>query len=313
MKKGFKIIFMGTPEFAVPALRALVESRHRVAGVVTQPDRPCGRGCRIMPPAVKTAALACGLEVLQPDSVRTGALADSLRKQAPDLFVVVAFGHILPKSLLTVPKQGTINIHASLLPRYRGPAPIQWALIKGEKKTGVTTMYMDEGLDTGDILLSAETAISPEDCAATLHDRLAVLGADLLMDTLAAFEKGSVRKTPQAHHLSSYAPLLRKQDGHILWEKPAAQIAALIRGVTPWPGAFTFCGRKRLKIFKAQPNPDTVTQPPGTVLKGFSDELRVAAGEGSLSILEIQGASGKRLPIDAFLRGAAMPPGTIFE
>jgi methionyl-tRNA formyltransferase len=215
--------------------------------------------------------------------------------------------------LKLLPKLGTINLHASLLPKYRGPAPIQWAIINGETVTGVTAMLMDEGLDTGDILLAVEEKISPADTSATLHDRLAELGANLLVDTLNRYSKGQIRPVQQDHNQASQAPLLKKSDGHIAWDAPAEKISAFIRGMTPWPGAFTFHEGKRFKIFNAKSVKADVSQAPGTVIKGFADELRVATTKGVLSVLEIQGASGKRLMIADFLRGYRMPPGTILK
>jgi methionyl-tRNA formyltransferase len=313
MSKRFNIIYMGTPEFAVPALEMLHHSRHEVPLVLTKPDRPCGRGCRELPPPVKQTALKLGLEVYQPEALKGDGIIDHLMRYEPDLFVVVAFGRILPRKLLDLPRCGAINIHASLLPKYRGSAPIQWAIINGEKETGVTTMFMDEGLDTGDLLLKQATEITVEDTAATLHDRLAHMGADLLARTLRCFEQDDVHPIAQDHAQATEAPMLKKDDGRIIWEKPAEAIFDFIRGVTPWPGAFTFHGEKRLKIFKAKPIRREVLDIPGTVVKGFADELRIATGNGTLSILEIQGASGKRMPIGDFLRGYNLEPGTVLK
>jgi len=313
VKQRFKIIFMGTPEFSVPALATLHKSRHEVALVVTQPDRPRGRGRKLTPPSVKSAAGQMGYDVMQPESIRNDAFEKQMGRLLPDLFVVVAFGHILSKNLLEVPRIGTINIHASLLPKYRGPAPIQWAIINGDEVTGVTTMFMDEGMDTGDLLLSSKTAIRPDDTSATLHDRLAVLGGDLLAKTLNAMETGDLTPTPQDNARATYSALLKKEDGRIDWKKPVALLDAFIRGMTPWPGAFTFHDDKRLKIFSAKPVPMDVEDEPGTVIKSFPGELRIATGKGVLSVLEIQAASGKRLPIKDFLKGCAMPPGTMLS
>jgi len=309
MSKNFNIVFMGTPDFAVPCLEALHNSRHNVMLVVTQPDRHSGRGRKLLPPPVKESALASGYEVIQPESVKTEVFGEHMRKLRPDMFVVVAFGHILPGLLLEVPRLGAINIHASLLPKYRGPAPIQWAIIRGERETGVTTMFMDKGMDTGDILLSEKTEITGGDTSASLHDRLSVLGAALLAKTLDNFN--DLRPVSQNHDQATYAPMLSKRDGHINWEKSAKSLECLIRGMTPWPGAFTFQGDRRLKIFKAIPLPAEPAEYPGTVIRSFPDELRVATGKGALSLLEIQGASGKRLHIRDFLRGHKIAPGTV--
>jgi len=308
---SLKIVFMGTPDFAVPALRALHSNNYNVMRVVTQPDRPKGRGRKPTPPPVKQAAVELGYGILQPKTIKTDEFRELITALAPDVIIVVAFGQILPKYILDIPVYGCINIHASLLPRYRGAAPIQWALIQGEAETGVTTMFMDEGLDTGDIIMSARLAIQPDDTSAMLHDRLADLGADLLIQTLKGLETGSLHPVAQDGSLATYAPILKKQDGLIDWSKSAHALESFIRGVTPWPGAFTFFNEKRLKIFKARALSQTGEPPPGTILKGFPDELVVAAGKGVLSILELQSASGKRLAVRDFLRGHPFPPGTV--
>jgi methionyl-tRNA formyltransferase len=313
MMKAYNIIFMGTPEFAVPTLKAIHASNHHLSLVVTQPDRPKGRGRKVIPPPVKQTAIDLGYTVLQPASVKKKEFVEVVTRDKPDFLVVVAYGRILPKTILQLPKLGTINLHASLLPKYRGPAPIQWAIINAETVTGVTAMLMDEGLDTGDILLAVEEKISPADTSATLHDRLAELGANLLVDTLNRYSKGQIRPVQQDHNQASQAPLLKKSDGHIAWDAPAEKISAFIRGMTPWPGAFTFHEGKRFKIFNAKSVKADVSQAPGTVIKGFADELRVATAKGVLSVLEIQGASGNRLMIADFLRGYRMPPGTILK
>jgi len=310
MYKKFKIIFMGTPDFAVPVLNALHENLYDVSLVVTQPDRPKGRGRKLIPPPVKSRAVELGYEVIQPESVKTDEFISKIKSIEPDWFVVVAFGHILPENILALPKKGAINIHASLLPKYRGSAPIQWAIINGETETGVTTMLMDKGMDTGDMLLSEKIDIMPDDTSDTLHDRLSILGADLLIKTLKNFD--TIIPVKQDHEQATYAPMLKKADGHINWKKSAKSLDEFIRGVTPWPGAFTFHEDKRLKILKAIPVPTESHEPPGTVVKGFSDELRVATGKGVLSILEIQWESGKRLLIKDFLCGYPISPGTVF-
>lgn len=304
---------MGTPDFAVPSLKALQKNGYGISLVVTQPDRPKGRGRKVIPPPVKMAAQRIGYDIIQPVSVKDRDFFDTITGLKPDIFIVVAYGHILPKNILAIPATGAINLHASLLPRYRGSAPIQWAIINGEKETGVTTIFMDEGMDTGDILLSSKEIITKVDTSATLHDRLSVLGAELLIKTLISFENNMINPIAQDHAKATYAPLLKKDDGHILWGKDAEQIASFIRGVTPWPGAFTFQDNKRLKIFSAKPILVEVNEAPGTVIKGFPDELRIATGKGALSVIEIQGASGKRLLIKDFLRGNQMPPGTVLN
>ena len=307
--KNYRIVFMGTPDFAVPALKSLHEAGHEIALAVTQPDRPKGRGRKVEPPPVKAAAAALGCPVVQPASLRDEAVLQTLKTAEADFFIVVAFGHLLREPVLNMPRLGCINVHASLLPKYRGPAPIHWAVINGERETGVTTMLIDKGLDTGDILMSATEAIAPDDTSGCLHDRLAQLGATLLVKTLQAFAAGTARRVAQDHSLATYAPLLKKTNGQIDWKKPAVQIEPFIRGMTPWPGAFTFLKGKRLKVFRAEVSPGHVSAPPGTVLEGFSDELTVATGNGALCILELQGASGSRLPVSEFLRGHRIAPG----
>ncbi|MBT8357613.1 MAG: methionyl-tRNA formyltransferase, partial [Deltaproteobacteria bacterium] len=286
MKKKTKLIFMGTPDFAVPSLEALSKNGHHDLVVVTQPDRPTGRGLKINPPPVKKAAQRFGYDVIQPVSAKNKDFLDTISELKPDMLVVVAYGHILSKNILAIPKKGAINLHASLLPKYRGPAPIHWAIINQEKETGVTTMLLDEGMDTGNILLSAKEKITAVDTSATLHDRLAVLGAELIIKTLKSLENNDFNPIAQDHAKATYAPFLKKGDGRIVWGKSAEQIDCFIRGVTPWPGAFTFCDNKRLKIFSAEPLPGKVNEAPGTVIKAFPDELRIATGKGALSVIE---------------------------
>ena len=310
MKTIYTLVFMGTPDFAVPSLNALHHRGHNVALVVTQPDRPRGRGRKVYPPAVKTAALDLALSIAQPNSIKTQEFEAQIARIKPDFIVVAAFGNILPSNILTIPQIGTINIHASLLPYYRGPAPINWAIINGESRTGVTTMLMDEGLDTGDILLTAEETITARDTAATLHERLALRGAELIIKTLEAYADDTVQPGSQNDAQATYAPILKKQDGRINWQQPAEKLEPFIRGMTPWPGAFTFHEDNRLKIFSARPVAKSFEVPAGTVLPSFPDELEIATGKNALSILEIQGPSGKRLQIKDFLRGYKIEAGT---
>ncbi len=309
MNRPLKIVFMGTPDFSVPTLRALHDNGHALLAVVTQPDRPKGRGRKLTPPPVKRAALEYGYPVLQPETVNADAFHRHMAELAPDLFIVVAFGQILPQSLLDIPGIGSINVHASLLPRHRGAAPIQWAIINGDRETGVTTMMMDQGMDTGDILLTEKTDIKPDETAAELHDRLSKMGARTLIRTLQRLQDGSLVRMPQDHAQATYAPMLKKTDGEIDWSMPAERIERLIRGVTPWPGAYTFSDDMRLKVFKASVLDREISVPPGTILECFPGELRVATGQAALAIQEIQGESGKRLPIDDFLCGCRLPDG----
>ena len=302
---------MGTPMFSVPALKALHDEGHDILLVVTRPDRPRGRGRKLSPPAVKAAALNLGYRILQPTSIKTAEFSDMVAQHNPDFLIVIAFGYILPENVLALPRRGTINVHASLLPKYRGPAPIQWAIINGDKETGVCTQLMKKELDTGDILLSAGEPIRLDDTAGDLHDRLSDKSASVLIDTLRGLAENTIQPVPQDHGLATFAPKLTKDDGLINWNKSAESLVNFIRGVTPWPGAYTFLGDKRLKIFKSRPLAIEITEFPGTVLKGFAGELRVATAKGALCVEEIQGDSGKRLLIKDFLRGHEIPPGSV--
>ena len=311
--KAFDLIFMGTPDFAVPALRALADSRHRIAAVVTQPDRPKGRGRKLTPPPVKTLALDLGYPVVQPQNYDDPDFMAAVQEHRPDWFIVIAFGNILKKRHLALPRRGALNVHASLLPHHRGAAPIQWAIINGDAETGVTTMLMDEGLDSGDMLLTSRTAIEPRDTAASLHDRLAVMGAELLLKTLDALATDQIKPEPQDHAAATYAPQLTKSDGRIPWSQTNRRIDALIRGVTPWPGAHTLYRGQRMKIFRVCPANRPQPAEPGTVLTGFQDELRIATGDGALRIVEIQEPGGRRMAVADFLKGRSIPPGDRFE
>jgi len=313
MNKSPNILFFGTSDFAVPALNTLHRSRFTVSMVVTQPDRPKGRGRKILPPPVKITGQQLGLEVLQPESIKTESFYRAAADIRPDFLVTAAFGKHIPDRLLSLPKISPVNIHPSLLPKYRGPAPIQWALINGEYETGVTIMIPDSEMDTGGTLIRQVEKIRPDDTSATLHDRLAEIGANLLMKALEGLVSGSMTPVPQNHSEATHAPLLKKEDGRINWSLSSEKIENFIRGVTPWPGAFTFYDQQRLKIFKVKQAAAAYDTAPGTILKGFQNELRVSTGDGALSILELQGASGKRLPIREFLKGAAIPEGTILH
>jgi len=302
---------MGTPDFAVPSLTALKNYGCDILLVVTRPDQPKGRGRRVFAPPIKIAAEKLNCPVLQTQSVKTDNFYKMILDLHPDLLVVVAFGHIIPKKILEIPRFRAINVHASLLPKLRGPAPIQWAIINGDNETGVTTMLMDAGLDTGELLLTSKVNISPEDTAATLHDRLSHVGADLLISTIKKIEDSTLHPVSQNHASATYAPMLKKNDGRIDWKKSASEIERFIRGVTPWPGAFSFFNERRLRIFKAKVLDQNLVDVPGKVIKGFSGELCIATGKGILSILEVQIDSGKRLTISEFLRGAAIPVDTL--
>ncbi|GAB6096858.1 methionyl-tRNA formyltransferase [Desulfatiferula olefinivorans] len=301
------VVFMGTPDFSVPPLKALHRQGYDIRLVVTQPDRPQGRGRKMIETPVKQTALALGLPVLQPLRINEAEVVDTLRSLAPDFFVVTAFGQFLSNELLRVPEMGSVNIHASLLPAYRGASPIHRAIINGESETGITTMLMDQGMDSGDILMQAALAIRPDDTAESLHDRLSALGAELIIDTLNAMAAGSLTPRPQDPSRVTFAPMLSKEDGHLPWTRTARELDCFVRGMTPWPGAFTFFDDKRLKIFAVEAIDSTSKAEPGTVLESGNGRLVVQTGRGALSIQEIQGASGKRLPIADFLRGFSIP------
>jgi len=259
---------------------------------------------------VREAADRIGYPVLQPARVKDPWFLEKIIALDPDLFVVVAYGHILPGSVLAIPRLGAVNIHASILPKYRGPAPIQWAIINGEEETGVTTMWLDEGMDTGDILMTTKVSIGPEETTESLYSRLAHVGARLLIDTLEKLKSEPLLGTPQDTSEATHAPFLKKEDGEIDWSKDAKSLDAFIRGMNPWPGAFTFLSNKRLKIFRGSTVQKQSDQEPGTVLDGFPGEVDVATGRGILSLKEVQLESAKRLPIEKFLRGCPVPPGT---
>jgi methionyl-tRNA formyltransferase len=306
-------VFMGTPDFAVPTLRKLHAEGLWPELVVTQPDRPKGRGRTPLPPPVKIAALELGCEVIQPTHMSDPGLKERLCFPTPDFFVVVAYGHILPSVLLSIPRVAAINLHASLLPKYRGAAPIQRALINGETETGVTTIKMNAGMDTGDILMTEPVVIDPGDTSETLHNRLSIAGATLVLKTIQGMLAGGIVPVPQNSENATFAPMLKKEDGRIDWSMPALQISNLIRGVTPWPGAFMFHKERRLKVYSVQTLPGPTPAAAGTVLETFPGELRIGTGDGILKILEIQGASGKRLPVQEFLRGYPLSPGDVFS
>ena len=311
MSKKFNIIFMGTPDFAVPPLKALAHAGHHISLVVTQPDRPKGRGKKLMPPPVKQAARALGLDILQPESMKGPEIKEKLMALTPDFFVVVAFGHKLSREILDIPRH-PINIHASLLPAWRGSSPIQAAILNQDKEAGVTTMIMDTDLDTGDMLLKARTPIAMDETAQTLHNRLAPMGADLIVETLDAFARDSITLKPQDHARATHAPMLKKADGCVDWNMNPKQIHAHVRAMTPWPGAYGFLGDKRIKILEVTPLDIHTDQKPGTVFSCDCHEIHVATGSGAVAILKLQGASGKCLCSEDFLRGNKLQTGECF-
>ena len=301
-----RIVFMGTPDFAVPCLARLLADGHELAGVFTQPDKPKGRGYKLAPPPVKVLAQEHGIPVYQPEKMKDGRALEILRGLMPELIVVVAYGRILPKEILELPKYGCINVHGSLLPRWRGAAPIQWSVISGDQLAGVTTMYMAEGLDTGDMILSRSTPIGPEETSGELYERLAQLGAELLSETVALVAQGNAPRTPQDDACSCYAPMLTRELARLDFTKPAAGVRSLICGMNPWPVAHTRLAGKVLKVYRARLAEGSGT--PGEVLDG--KRLVVACGGGAVELLEIQAEGGKRMLAADYLRGHPVQAGT---
>ncbi len=302
-----KIVFMGTPDFSVNALENIVKAGHDVVGVITQPDKPKGRGGKMQYTPVKEKALELGLDVYQPQRVKETEFIEKLKEMNPDAIVVIAFGQILPKAILDMPKYGCINVHASLLPKYRGAAPIQWSVIDGEKETGVTTMYMNEGLDTGDIIDKVVVPIDKKETGGSLFDKLAIEGGKLILKTLIELENGTAVRTPQDDSKSNYAGMINKQLGKIDFNKSANEIERLIRGLNPWPSAYTKMDGKTLKIWDADVDDSENDSVPGTITEVGKDFIRVATGKGSLKILELQLEGKKRMKTRDFLNGAKIP------
>lgn len=305
-----RVVFMGTPDFAVPTLEALIEN-HEVVGVVTQPDKRKGRGKAMAFSPVKEKALEHEIPVYQPVKVREEAFVQVLRELDPEVIVVAAFGQILPESILNMPKYGCINVHASLLPKYRGAAPIQWSVIDGEKETGVTIMYMEKGLDTGDMIEHVVVPIDAKETGESLHDKLAVAGGPLLLDVLAKLENGTAVRTPQNDADSCYAKMLTKDLGKIDWNKDAVSIERLIRGLNSWPSAYTAFYDKTLKIWDADVEEGSSDAQPGTVVKVTPDAIYVQTGKNLLKLNEVQIQGKKRMPVKAFLLGHKVEIGTL--
>ena len=304
-----RIVFMGTPDFAVPCLQRLLEDGHEVPAVFTQPDKPVGRHAVLTPPPVKQLALSHGIPVYQPAKMRDGTVAALLRELAPDCLVVVAYGRILPQEILDVPPRGCVNIHGSLLPRYRGAAPIQWSVIRGETVTGVTSMFMDAGMDTGDIIDTLTTPIGENETAGELFERLAPLGARLLSTTLAAIADGTVTRRPQNDAEATMAPMLEKAMGRLDLTRPAQELHNQVRGMNTWPGAFCTAGGKTLKIHETRVAAGSGA--PGTLL--CADPVTVACGEGALQLVTVQPEGKPRMAAEAWLRGARLPQGARLE
>ncbi len=309
-----RIVFMGTPDFAVPCLRVLLEQKHDIAAVVTQPDRAKGRGNKLAPPPVKMLAEEVGIPVYQPEKIKTKEFTELLRGLKPDVMIVVAFGQILSQEILDIPPLGCINVHASLLPKYRGAAPINWCIINGEEVTGVTTMYMDKGLDTGDMIIKKESAIGKNETAGELHDRMMELGAAVLEETMVLLAEGKVQRVPQDNAEATYAPIMTKALGRVDWSKDAGMIRNLIRGTYPWPGAFSTYNGKVFKILSAETCGLTVENDKwGSIARVDRDSILVNCGTGTLKITELQFENEKRMSVEAYLRGHEITEGTMLE
>lgn len=309
-----KIVFMGTPDFAVGTLHALAESEHEILAVVTQPDKPKGRGKALQPTPVKEEAMRYGIPVYQPKKVREEEFQVVLRELNPDLIVVVAFGQLIPKSILELPRYGCVNVHASLLPKYRGAAPIQWAVIDGEKESGVTIMKMDEGLDTGDMIAKTVVPLASDETGGSLFDKLSQVGAQLLLDTIPALEEGTVvcEKQPEESP-TPYAAMLNKKMGLIDWSQDASVIECLVRGLNPWPSAYTYLKGKTLKIWQAKVVEKQHEEEPGTIIEVDKKHLVVACKTNALLIERLQLEGKKQMETEAFLRGYAIETGAQFS
>ena len=299
-----RLVFMGTPDFAAASLEALLKSNDSVVGIVTQPDRPKGRGQILTPSHVKLLAQREQIPLLQPLKMKDPEFLHALTEWKPDLIAVAAFGRILPPTILSLPPLGCINVHGSLLPKYRGAGPIQWAIINGETETGITTMLMDEGMDTGAMLLQEAIPITPDDTAGTLAPRLAEIGGKLLVETIARLKAGTLAPRPQDSSQATLAPLLKKEDGAIDWALPATALANRVRGLSPWPGAYTtVAGGDRWTIWRALAFSGPVTKLPGTIIAMTTDAIHVATGEGVLAVMELQPANSRRMAVSQYLAG----------
>ncbi|MGB3212732.1 MAG: methionyl-tRNA formyltransferase [Desulforhopalus sp.] len=310
-KQPLRVVFMGTPDFAAATLKALIDGPDEVVAVVTQPDRAKGRGKKLTPPPTKVLAESFGIPVLQPTKIKTEEFRNGLLTYRPDLIVVVAYGRILPQSLLELAPMGCINVHGSLLPRYRGAAPIQWSVINGEEETGITVIQMDEGMDTGDILLKAAIRTEPNETAGSLFDKLAVLGSTTLLKVIRGLQEGTITPVSQNHDQATIAPMLKKDDGLIDWQKDAGEIECLIRGLDPWPSAFCFLNSKRLRLFSPEVLHKESDARPGTVLQADKRGILIACGNNTLLIKEIQPEGKKRMTVDSFICGYPIAPGTL--
>jgi len=312
MNSPLRIIFMGTPLFALPSLQALLDGPDQVVCAVCRTDSCQGRGRKVCPPPVKTLAAQAGIPVLQPESIRTEEFFETIRAFQPDLMVVIAYGKILPGRLLRLPRLGTVNVHGSLLPKYRGAAPVQRALINGEAETGVTIMQMDEGIDTGDILLPARLPVTQDDTGGTLSGKLARLGSQALIEAISRLKAGQLAPVRQDDSQATYAPMLNKEEGHLDWSRPASELHCLIRGLDPWPSAYSFLDGRRFRFFQPQVVPGEVNEPPGAICRADCSGILVAAGKEYLLIREIQPEGKKRMCVQACICGMQLPIGRQF-
>ena len=308
-----KIVFMGTPDFATYCLKALANAGHDITLVISQPDKPKGRGHKMCPTPVKECAEELGLEIYQPDNLKSDESYQYLKNYDADLFIVVAYGQILPERILNLPKLGCVNVHASLLPKYRGAAPIQWSIINGEKKTGVTTMFMNKGLDTGDMILKSEVEIGEFDTAEILHDKLAISGAETLIETIKMFEKGTVIREKQDDSLSCYAPMINKETAKIDFNKPVDEIFNLVRGMNSYPYAQTIYEGKLMKIITSCPINDDLNGENGEILSVSTDGIIVKCGVGAIKITEIQMEGKKKMPVKEYIKGNSINVGVVLK
>lgn len=311
-----RIVFMGTPTFAVPSLRLLIEKHYEIVAVVTQPDRPKGRKRVLTPPPVKEAALELGIPVLQPEKMRSAEAVEQIAAYKPDLIITAAYGQILPKAVLELPKLGCINVHGSLLPKYRGGAPIQRSIINGEEETGVTIMYMAEGLDTGDMISSVVLPITEEDTSGTMFEKLSIAGAELLLETLPKLIAGEIKAVPQNNDLATYAPNLTREDERIDWQSSARQIFNQIRGLSPMAGAFTYLNGEVFKVWEATVSKEQVgdgKQASGAILQATSEGILVQTGEGQLILKQVQPAGKRMMKVADWIQGARSIVGQVFE
>lgn len=308
-----KIVFMGTPEIAVPCLEKLIEENHEIVGVVTRTDKPKGRGKKLAMPPVKEIAVKNDINVYQPKRARDEDFINEIRVLSPDLIIVVAYGQILPKEILEIPKYGCVNVHVSLLPKYRGSAPINWVIINGEEKTGVSTMYMDEGLDTGDIILQKEINLNDEITAGELHDKIMYMGADLLKDTVNMIESGNAPRTKQVDSESSYAPIMDKSLGKIDFSKSAKEIHNLVRGVNPWPSAHTNYDGETMKVWKTKITVEDSTKEPGTIVEVNKDGIKVCTKDKVILLEEIQMPNKKRVLVGEYIKGNTIKIGVVLD